>query len=147
MSEKNREYYEMLMMKAVDGELTPSEEKEWLAHLETSPEFQEEWADFKEIKDATDFLRQRILADAEIEPFRESNGVKMMSGLAFSMIGIGALLLLGFSVYSFYMDDTVPLLIKIASSLAGGGCLILFLYLLGVRIRGYQNDPYKEIDL
>lgn len=147
MTKQNHEHYEILMMKAIDGRLSSLEKTELDEHLQTCEECREELSDFQVIKDNTEQIRQRILADAEIEPFRENAPTKAISYLAFTLLFTGALVLMGFAAYTFFLDEKVPLLVKAGAGIAGGGGLILFAYVLRVRLRGIKHDPYKEIDL
>lgn len=147
MTNSKHETYEILAMKAVDGLLTEDEQRLLEEHLETCEECREELEDFQFIKKSTDRVRQRIMQDASIEPFREPPIVRTWNWASFLMIWTGTLVLVGYGAYTFFLDPKVPLLVKIAAGLAGGGGLGLFSYILTNRLQGQANDPYREIDL
>lgn len=147
MTNQNHEHYEALVMKAVDGQLTEQERRELQEHLTICPTCRAELQDFQWIKQSTDQLRQRILQDARLEPFREPTGVTAWNFLHFMLLGLGSIGFVGFSVYSFFLDPQVPVFVKWAAGCAGFGGLGLFLYLLQNRLRHQSEDPYRHIDI
>ncbi len=147
MTNSNHETYEILVMKAVDGFLTDTEQRLLDEHLQTCDECREELQDFQVIKRSTDRVRERILQDAKIEAFRESTGVKAWNWGSFVLLWLGALVFFGFATYTFFLDPKVPLLVKVAAGLAGTGGIGLFAFILKTRLQGQAHDPYREIDL
>ena len=146
MAEHPREYYEALMMKAVDGLLNDAERRELEAFIAENPEKRSELADFQLISETTDTMRQRILADAAIEPPRESRGVRGLLLVGFLLLLVGVLSLYGHAAFAFASDSSIPVFVKVGAGVAMAGALILFAYALRVRLRGLKHDPYQEID-
>ncbi|MCB9644873.1 MAG: hypothetical protein H6728_17515 [Myxococcales bacterium] len=146
MTKRDQSYYESLMMKAVDGQISPLEQEELDAFLLEHPEYQEELEDFQMIKSHTDSLRQRILADARIEPPRPTAATQGFQLFNFLLIFVGAALLGGLALYQLFTDPTVPPLLKFGAGLIGTGLLALFARILFNRMRGLHHDPYREID-
>ncbi len=142
----DQEYYEGLVVKAVDGQLSDAEKVELDAYLEEHPEMREELADFNLIKETTDAIVGRIMADADIEPPRETPAAKALIGGSYLLLLAGALLLIGFSVFTFLTDSGVPPIIKVGTSIGGIGALLLFGHYFRLRMRAVGNDPYREID-
>ena len=147
MTNQNHEAYEILVMKAVDDQLSEDEQRQLDEHLKTCKDCREELMDFQAIKDTTDQVRQRILSDATIEPFRETPAVRSWNRLNFLLIALGVTFLFGLGTYQFFLDPKIPWYTKAASGTAGAGLLGLFMYILRVRIKGQQHDPYREIDI
>ena len=147
MSSQEHEYYEILLMKLLDSEISSQEKGELEEHLKVCEDCREELSDFREIQDVTDQVRQRILQDAKIESFQDSGGRRLIWLFGFLLILFGGFLLFGFATWHFWMDQTVDLVVKIATLVIGSGLLVLFSYVLWIRVRGYKHDPYKEIDL
>ena len=144
MSEQKR--YEELAMRAVDGLLTESEAAELAAFTEGRPDRTAEIEDFHDIKRSTNAMRDRIAATARIEPARPDRVTQSTLHLAFVLIWAGLIGLYGFAAYEFLVDPETPVWIKTAGGLFGVGLVILFLYVLRVRLRGLRHDPYAEID-
>jgi anti-sigma factor RsiW len=139
-------HYEALLMKSVDGLLSPDEKAELDAHLASHPELAAELDDFNQIKETTDAMTTRILQDADIEPPRASASTKAVLTTSFLLMLAGSLLLLGFAGYEFAIDSSVPPLVKWGAALAGAGLLVAFAYTLRIRMRAIGRDPYEEID-
>jgi len=142
----NHQRYEELLMKAVDGLLSPSERRELDEHLQDCPSCAAELADFTEIKETTDAMTARILSDVAIESFRPSPQAKSVLSLGFALLLVGGLLLLGYAAYLLAVDAEVPLPIKIGAGAMGAGTLVLAAYVARVRARALGRDPYEKID-
>ena len=142
----DQERYEVLAMGAVDGVLTDSERQELAALVDDHPERAAELADFMTMKEATDAMRNRITASAQIEPPRPSAATKGTLNLGFALIWAGLIGLYGYGAYEFATDPTIPTWTKGAGGLLGAGLLILFFSALRTRLRGLARDPYREID-
>ena len=94
MNHLNHEEYEILVMKAVDGQLSAQEQAQLEQHLQSCKDCREELHDFQAIKASTDFVRQRILTDAAYEPLREPALVRAWNRLNFVFVALGCLFLL-----------------------------------------------------
>jgi hypothetical protein len=143
----SQEQYEVLLMKAVDGVLTPEEQVLWDEHLRTCESSREEFMDFVAIKETTDSVRQRILLDAELEPIREGAARQAVNWLGFSMIVLGGLLLAVMVGYEFFSSPEIPMWHKVGSGLLWGGFVALFAQLFVRRVRTVSRDPYRDIDM
>ena len=64
----------------------------------------------------------------------------MWQNVAFILIGLGTLALVGWSVKAFFMETDIPLIIRIATGAIGAGVLVL----LGVAIRERLIKAKKE---
>lgn len=141
------EHYEALLMKKVDGLLNESERLELERHLSRCDECREELEDFLDVKEATDMMTNRILADADIEPLREGPRTRAVLGVGMVLFIAGMLVMMGYGYYVFWMDPTVSIVLKVGFGLLSVGTVVLFIYVLRVRLRGRKRDPYREVDL
>jgi len=146
-SQPSHDYYEGLLMKAVDGLLSEDEQRQLDEHLADCESCAAELDDFHDIKQTTDAMTQRILADAEIEPPRLTPPARGVIRLSFALLLAGLVILLGYGGYQMAIDAQVPLLVKVAVALVTAGLLGLLGYVLRVRARAHGRDPYEEIDL
>ncbi|GAH28447.1 unnamed protein product, partial [marine sediment metagenome] len=64
----------------------------------------------------------------------------MWQNVAFILIGLGILALIGWSVKVFFMDSDIPLLIRIAVGAIGAGVLVL----IGVAIKDRLKKAKTE---
>ena len=68
-----------------------------------------------------------------------------MQKVAFILIGLGILALIGWGVQVFFMASDVPLLIKIAVGAVGVGVLILIGVAIKDRLKKAKTDEFKEV--
>ena len=69
-----------------------------------------------------------------------------MQKLAYALIGIGALVLVVWSIKEFFIDPEVDLLIRVAVGAVGLGLLVLLGVVLKDRLRSSKNDRFKGVD-
>jgi len=70
----------------------------------------------------------------------------MWQNIAFALIGIGALVLLGWAVKDFFMSSEVPLIIRIAVGAISVGILFLISIAAKDRIAKAKKENFKEIE-
>ena len=68
-----------------------------------------------------------------------------MQKIAFILIGLGILVLIGWSVKGFFMDSEISPLIKIAVGALGVGVLILIGVAIKDRFKKDKKDEFKEV--
>jgi len=142
----SHERYEILLVKATDGLLDDAELAELEEHLSQCESCRDELHDFRLIKEATDAMSARILADADIEPPRESAATRGVLTIAFLLLLVGGALLYGVAAYLFLRDPQVPLWARLGVGLGGAGALLLLGHVLRLCLRAWRRDPYREID-
>ncbi len=69
-----------------------------------------------------------------------------MQNVAFILIGLGILALIGWSVQDFFMASDVPLLIKIAISAIAVGVLVLIGIAVKDRLAKAKTEDFKEVE-
>ena len=69
-----------------------------------------------------------------------------MQNIAFILIGIGKLILIGWGVKGFFMDSEIPLLIRIAVGAIGAGVLVLIGVAIKDRLAKAKKEDFKEIE-
>ena len=70
----------------------------------------------------------------------------MLQKVAFSLIAVGILILIGWGVKGFFLADDIPIWIRIAVGAIGVGLLILIGIVLKDRLSGEAKDDFKEVD-
>ena len=70
----------------------------------------------------------------------------MWQKVAFILIGLGTLVLIGWSVRVFFMDGDIPLLIRIAVGAIGAGVLVLLGIATKDRLAKAKTDKFKEVE-
>jgi len=69
-----------------------------------------------------------------------------MQNVAFILIGIGVLALVGWALQAFFTASEIHILIRIAAGAVGAGVLVLIGIALKDRIAKAKKDDLKEVD-
>ena len=70
----------------------------------------------------------------------------MWQNLAFSLIGIGILVLIGWSAQGFFTASDIPLLIRVAVGVIGTGVLLLVVVAIKDRMKKDKKENFKEVE-
>ena len=70
----------------------------------------------------------------------------MWQNIAFVLIGIGVLVLIGWAVKGFFMDSNIPVLIRAAVGLMGAGVVLLLGIAIRDRILKAREEDFKGVD-
>ncbi len=70
----------------------------------------------------------------------------MWQNIAFSLIGTGILVLIGWAVQGFFTASDIPLLIRIAVGVTGAGVLLLVIVAIRDRLKKAKKEDFKEVD-
>ncbi len=69
-----------------------------------------------------------------------------MQNIAFTLIGLGILALIGWSVKVFFMAADIPLLVRIATGAIGVGFLVLIALAIKDRLAKAKTDKFKGVE-
>ena len=69
-----------------------------------------------------------------------------MQNIAFILISIGILVLIGWGVKGFFMAADIPLLIRIATGAIGAGVLVLIGIAIKDRLAKAKKEDFKEVE-
>ena len=70
----------------------------------------------------------------------------MWQNIAFSLIGVGILVLIGWSAQGFFTASDIPLLIRIAVGVIGAGILLLVTVAIRDRCKKAKKESFEEVD-
>ena len=70
----------------------------------------------------------------------------MWQKVAFALIGIGILILIGYGVRGFFISANIPLAIRIAISVIGAGILILLGVAIKDRLKKAKFEDFEDIE-
>ena len=70
----------------------------------------------------------------------------MWQKIAFILIGLGVLVLIGWGVKGFFTDSDIPLLIRIAVGAIGAGVLVLLGVAIKDRIAKAKTEDFKGVE-
>lgn len=69
----------------------------------------------------------------------------MIQKIGFSLVGIGLLVLVGWSVQGFFLESEIPLFVRISVGAIGAGLLLLLGSVVRDRIAAARTEDFKEI--
>ena len=69
-----------------------------------------------------------------------------MQNIAFVLIGLGILVLIGWAVQGFFMASDIPLLIRIAVGAIGVGVLVLIGLAIKDRLKKAKTEDFKGVE-
>ena len=70
----------------------------------------------------------------------------MWQNVAFTLIGLGILVLIGWSVKGFFTASDIPILIRIAVGAIGAGVLVLIGVAIKDRLAKAKTENFKEVE-
>ena len=70
----------------------------------------------------------------------------MWQNIAYILIGLGVLALIGWGVQGFFTSPEIPILIKIAAGAIGLGVLILLGVVIRERLKKAKDEDFKGVE-
>lgn len=70
----------------------------------------------------------------------------MWQNISFILIGLGILVLIGWSVQGFFAASEIPLLVRIAVGIIGAGLLVLIAVAIRDRLKKAKTENFKEVE-
>ena len=70
----------------------------------------------------------------------------MWQNIAFILIGLGVLVLIGWAVQGFFTTSEIPLLIRAAVGIVGIGVLVLLIVAIKDRLKKGKTEDFKEVE-
>ena len=70
----------------------------------------------------------------------------MWQNVAFILIGLGILALIGWSAEVFFMESEIPLIIRIATGVISVGVLVLIGVAIKDRLKKAKTEDFKEVE-
>jgi anti-sigma factor RsiW len=138
-----------LLMGALDGELSPTEQEDFDRALEEDAELRAEWDRLRRVKEVTDTMRMRKPSGEVWDSYWEGVYRRTERGLAWILVSVGAIVLVSWGlvhwVQDVMADTTVPPLIRWASVALVIGLVILFVSVLREKLHVRKSDPYKDV--
>jgi len=146
-AEKNE--FRILLMKAVDREITSDEEKKFKKYIQKYEACNKEWREFKNLKEVTQQMRFRNPPDEVWDTYWEHVYNRLERGLAWVFVSIGTIILLTYALFqiaeSLFRDSQLETIVKVAILLVIAGLVMLLVSVVREKMVLFKKDPYKEI--
>lgn len=147
MDKKDR--FHILMMGAIDNELTPDEQAEFESLLQTDDHYRQEFDQYKRLKEVTTQMRFSSPPIEVWDAYWLNIYNRLERGIGWLLFSIGAMILLAFGgfklVEELLADSAISWVFKAGVLFLIGGLAILLVSVIRERWFTYKKDPYKEI--
>ena len=70
----------------------------------------------------------------------------MWPNIAYILIGLGFLTLIGWAVKGFFLEDTIPIAIRVAVGIMGAGVVILLIVAIRDRMKKAKTEDFEGVD-
>lgn len=138
-----------LMMGALDGEISRSDEHELRRLLEKDPVLEREWQQLQRIKEVTRGMMLRRPPTEIWDTYWTGVYRRFERGLAWILVSIGAILLISYGawtgVHELLDDTTTPVYVKYGVTALIVGLAVLFVSVVREKLFVRRSDPYKDI--
>jgi hypothetical protein len=145
------EEIQQLMMKLVDGFVSPDEQRALAEAIKGNERWETELRAFKKIKEVTQNMQFKELPDSYWSGYWQDIYRRTERALAWILMSIGLIIILVFSAYiglsRFYSDPDVSMTMKVGVSLAGLGGIIMIVSIMRERLFARKHERYeKEVE-
>lgn len=143
------EWARRLMMGALDGELSSSDETELKRLLEGDPGLEAEWRQLKRLKEVTNTMSLRQPSQEVWEGYWMGVYRRFERGVAWILVSLGAVVLLSWGAWEglqdLWKDQELPMLVKVGSLALSIGFVVLLVSVVREKFVVRQHDPYKDV--
>jgi ferric-dicitrate binding protein FerR (iron transport regulator) len=140
----------LLMMAALDGELSPGERTKLDRLLAADTDLREEWDRLSGVKEVTETMTLRRPPEETWDIYFESVYNRLERGMAWVFLSVGTLIVVGYGLWhllaSVLEDAGIPGYLKFGIFAVLFGGAILLVSVLRERLFLRKTDPYREIE-
>ena len=141
--------FRILLTAAVDGELTPEDEREFNRLLSGSADCQREWEEYGKLKEATMQLKFTQPSEEVWDRYWLNVYNRIERGLGWILTSIGAMIVLFYAAFkaveSIIADPKLEWYLKAGILAVVGGLVILLVSVVREKLMTRKTDKYKEI--
>ena len=138
-----------LMMAALDGEISPEEQRELDGMLETKSEIREEWEEMNRVKEVTSAMAFREPPEEVWGEYWTSVYNRTERGIGWLLLSLGSIVLLGYGVWKWveaiFQTEDLPLFLRVAILGVAFGLSVLVVSVIREKLFTKKHDPYKEV--
>jgi len=149
LTDEQRNRFRMLLMAAIDHELSPDDEREFQSFLSISADCQREWEEYQKLKEATMQLKFTQPPEEVWDRYWLNVYNRIERGLGWVLTSIGATVMLFYGAFkaveSIVADPKLEWFAKAGILAVLGGLAILLVSVLREKLMTRKTDKYKEI--
>ncbi len=141
--------FELLMMRRIDGEISPNDEKRLQKHLESCPSCRKALDEYSRLAAATGEVEMREVSREEWDIYWCRVYNRLERGLAWILVSLGAVAALAWAALRFVMhfvsDPKMAFWAKVGILALAAGLALLFISVLREKLILRRTDRYRHI--
>ena len=141
--------FELLMMRRLDGEITPDEARRLDEHLSVCANCRKTFAQYEKITAAAGHVSHKEPPNEEWDVYWDKVENRLERGIAWTLITIGLSFVIAYAAFigSFYLvrSRAVSLWVKIAVFVVVAGFALLFTSVAREKLTMRKTDKYKGV--
>jgi hypothetical protein len=133
----------------LDNELTTEQQQQLDKHIATCQNCRKEYEELMKLKEVTSDMRFSDLPDRYWAGYWNKIYNRLERGIGWIFVSIGAIILIAFGIWellnSFFLDETVPIALRIGVGFGLLGLIILLVSILREKLFAREHERYKEV--
>ncbi|MDZ7288961.1 MAG: hypothetical protein ONB44_01125 [candidate division KSB1 bacterium] len=148
LPEAEKQQFRMLLMAAIDGEISGADKTRFQQYLQQYPECREEWQRYAKLKEVTSTMQFTKPQPEVWDRYWINVYNRIERGIGWIIFSIGCVILLtygGFkTVEAIIADPQLELIVKIGITAVIGGLLLLVVSVVREKIFTAKTDRYQK---
>lgn len=141
--------FQILLMGAIDRELTEQDRTEFEFMIQNNSEFNKEYEQYKKLKEVTNSMKFKSPPAEVWDKYWLGIYNRIERGIGWIIFSIGFILLSSYAIYKFIMslitDPNLDSFVKFGVLTLVTGLVILIVSVFREKLTMRHSDPYKEI--
>ncbi len=141
--------FRLLMMQAIDDEISPADRKALQEHLQSCPSCREEFQRFSNLQKETQTMKRQLLPEMAWDDYWSRLYNRLERSISWILISLGAAVLGAYGAYHAVLemlgDPQMPGFIKAAIIGVSAGGVLLLISVIREKLMVRKHDKYKEI--
>lgn len=143
------EHEAVLLEKALSGELTEAERKEFQRLCDNRPDVAQEWSAMQSLQEVTMTMRFKKAPEEQWDSYWANVYARLERGIAWLFITIGTVIVVALAGYQavleFLRDTETPITLKIGIAAVVFGLAVLLVSVVREKWTLRRADKYKEV--
>lgn len=146
---QDKERFRLMLMKAVDAELSAEEQSEFDRFIGDHSEYKSEWEEFKKLNKLTGGIHMKLPEQEKWDQYWTSIYNRLERRIGWILLSAGLIILLStggfYAIRGFLLNPDIPILEKLGLSAFFLGSAVLIVSVLREKLTLRKTDKYKDI--
>ena len=149
LTPRDKERFQILLMKAVDAELSTDEQSEFDQFIRSHSECRSEWEEFKKLNNLTGGIHMKLPDQEKWDQYWTSIYNRLERRIGWILLSVGLIILLStggfYAIRGFLLNPEIPILEKLGLSAFFLGSAVLIVSVLREKLTLRKSDKYKDL--